>query len=879
MLVVGLCAAVASVGAVSIAVAPASALQDAHVASQQSASVRMVTEATTTTVTADAAADWGTPRTLTAAVSPAAATGTVTFSTGAGAIAGCVDRPLAAGVATCETSSFPVTDTLVTASYSGAAAYDESSGTVTVSSTKRSGAIARMTLSGPTEVGVPFTATVQLAAGTDWTGTAIRFTFEGHQCPANSSADGAASCTFTPTLAGSNFFVGADFAGNVHYDIGYRSITTTVRPGRTVTTASAPIGIVGRPVTITATVVTTDPSGGRVDFRKSNGSLLCTSVALTRVDGVWTATCSTSSLALGRTQVFASFFGGENYQDSGDDVIVTVVKAVPVVSVGPATGVIGQSFDVTANITSDTSTAMAGQPLTMSWAGQDCTVTSDAAGDVRCTFYAHHVAESGDVTVSFAGDTGYSAQSGTARVTIGQAASTTTVQSTGATFGSPATIVATVAPSAATGTVTFTAAGDAVSGCVDVQLTVVGGVGTAECTLSTLPVGATPITAGYTGNADYLESSADGTIIVSPGVTALAYSGDAVGTVARPLTVSATLSSRSAGGAPLAGRDVTFALDGQSCTAPTDAAGHAVCEVTPVKAGDAELEVRYAGDGDYRVATTTAALSIAAAATVTTLDAASRTAFGTPLVLVATVTPSGAGTLSFRSAGAALAGCTDVALTIIDGAGTARCTVDALPVGAHTLEADFAGTPDYLPSAAARPVSVIKATTVLRYAGEREGTVGSPLRVAAELSTAASSDQRQHARLAMLVAPSPAHLEARSVTFRLGDATCVARTDATGRAECDITPASAAATELAIGFEGDAGYVEAELLVGLALAPAPQPEPTAVPTPRPTTAAAAPLASTGVDGGIALAGLLVLLTGLGLALGAQRRRQRAQRSS
>ena len=70
-------------------------------------------------------------------------------------------------------------------------------------------------------------------------------------------------------------------------------------------------------------------------------------------------------------------------------------------------------------------------------------------------------------------------------------------------FGHNVTFTATVSPSVATGTITFSENGNVISSCINVAVV----NGQATCTTDTLSVGETIITAAYSGDANYLNSS------------------------------------------------------------------------------------------------------------------------------------------------------------------------------------------------------------------------------------------------------------------------------------------------------------------------------------------------------------------------------------
>ena len=88
---------------------------------------------------------------------------------------------------------------------------------------------------------------------------------------------------------------------------------------------------------------------------------------------------------------------------------------------------------------------------------------------------------------------------------VSKAPTTTTISSSTnpSVFGHNVTFTATVSPSAATGEITFSANGNVIPSCINIALV----NGQATCTTDTLSVGETTITAAYSGDVNYLNSS------------------------------------------------------------------------------------------------------------------------------------------------------------------------------------------------------------------------------------------------------------------------------------------------------------------------------------------------------------------------------------
>ena len=120
----------------------------------------------------------------------------------------------------------------------------------------------------------------------------------------------------------------------------------------------------------------------------------------------------------------------------------------------------------------------------------------------------------GDVSASFAGDTSYAASSGTADLTVTQAGAAVLLASNHnpSTFGDSVTLTASGLPNPTTGSVTFY---DGSTMLGSGSVTVIGGG--ASLTMSDLAVGTHPITAAFSGDADYTSGTSN---MVSQVVTA-----------------------------------------------------------------------------------------------------------------------------------------------------------------------------------------------------------------------------------------------------------------------------------------------------------------------------------------------------------------------
>ena len=156
--------------------------------------------------------------TYTAAVSSAAATGTVEFKQSGVVIGGCSARAVSSGIATCTVSSLAAGGHGIMAAYSGDSSYAASSSPGLTQMIKKKITVMAVSSSlNPSTVGeaVTFTAAVSPAAAT---GT-VEFKQSGvviGGCSARAVSSGIATCTVTSLTAGGHGFTAA-YAGDSSY--------------------------------------------------------------------------------------------------------------------------------------------------------------------------------------------------------------------------------------------------------------------------------------------------------------------------------------------------------------------------------------------------------------------------------------------------------------------------------------------------------------------------------------------------------------------------------------------------------------------------------------------------------------------------------------
>ncbi|UFU02983.1 Ig-like domain repeat protein [Ruania suaedae] len=796
--------------------------------------IQVARQTSTTTLTVDDDTPvWGEAVMFTAAV-PGSATGTVAFSTEYGPLTGCGSVVVSNGAANCSTA-FDVGDHEVTATYSGDATFDGSSDTIAIEALRR---LTTLAYTGPQSgtVGEEFTATALLTQGdAPLPGIDVAFTLAGSgsaDCIAATDEDGIASCELTVPAAGP-IALEITQAGTALYQP--NSITEQLQVGAAATTTTltgTEQVVVGGTASLTATVSPTD-GDGTVTLTAGEDTIDgCEEIALTDVEGVWTAECTTATLPVGENEIVATYSGTPDYLASSDTTTVEVLRAPATLTyTGDVTGVVGQPLVVSADLDVDfagSPTALDGVELTFTFDGETCVGTADADGVAECTFIPT-AAQTSLVSVSFAGTTDITPAQTSEPVTIAAAPTTTEISGPEAgEFTEPLTFTAQVAPTDGAGTVTFTAGGDVIEGCEELALTDVEGTWTTECTTSVLPVGETTVTVSYTGTADY-ETSEDSTVVtVAPAPTALSLEAPETVIVGEEVAVTATLTN-DVDGSALADAPLTFTWAGEECLATTGAEGIATCgfdAATVAQSGD--VQVTYAGSEDFEPGSASAVVDVQPAATETTLTATPSGAFPAPATLVATVSPTdGAGTVTFTAGGEPIAECAEVTLTETDEGWIATCAAAPAGAGPQEYGAEFSGTADYLPSTGTATADLDKAPTVLAGLGPDEAIAGEPVTVSALLSlpeaTTAAGERSRFAiaPISSEVIGADADVTGLEVVFAVGEATCTATTDDDGLAECELTVAEAGEAELVATFAGTDDLAASSATVTLTVDEAP----------------------------------------------------------
>ncbi|HET7720286.1 MAG TPA: Ig-like domain repeat protein [Acidimicrobiales bacterium] len=260
--------------------------------------------------------------------------------------------------------------------------------------------------------------------------------------------------------------------------------------------------------------------------------------------------------------------------------------------------------------------------------------------------------------------------------------------------------------------------------------------------------------------------------------------GDTV-TLAGDVRVSGTA-------APVPYRPVTLSLGTQSCTARTDLAGRASCQVTiDQHAGGVTAGAAFAGDPAYDPGSATTAFTITKEQTAIAYTGATTSDYHDAFEASATLTEPD-GPVAGKSVAFTL-GTGDGCTASTDSSGRAACAITPnQPAGTVPVTATFAGDLDYLGSSDSKPFVITRQETTTTYTGPLVIAAGQPVTLTG--------------RVVEESGPDP--VVGRPVTLALGTQSCTGTTDATGGASCVIANVATALgpQPLVASFAGDAYY-------------------------------------------------------------------------
>lgn len=425
--------------------------------------------------------------------------------------------------------------------------------------------------------------------------------------------------------------------------------------------------------------------------------------------------------------------------------VVSNVHARPNVGINTTTMVLTVGPPASTTVNSSTAVALSlsiqGDPATGIPGGGTVTIAgNDTAATVFCTgtlptatsgststFSCTTSSLNGGVTTltaSYDGDTNYAANSTTASVTVTPLAPTITVLDTPSTQTTVNTSVSftasltgvTLTPVAPTGTMTFSLNGNPVSGCSG---PVNASGQSTSCSIGNLAAGTNAISAAYTGDPSYVQTTAGSVnhavAAATPAISVAPSLPSA--SVNTPVTFTATLTGATFTPVTPNGT-ITFSLNGTpittaGCGGTVSASGAAQCTIGNMPAGSNSVTATYSGDTNF-VPAAPGSLPYPVSAltpTVAIVPSAASSSVNTAVTFTATLAgaaftplaPSGTMTFALNGTPVVTAGCGGA----VSASGTSQCTIANMNAGSNTVTATYSGDTNFVPaSPGSIPISV-----------------------------------------------------------------------------------------------------------------------------------------------------------------------------
>jgi hypothetical protein len=544
--------------------------------------------------------------------------------------------------------------------------------------------------------------------------------------------------------------VGASISGSIHWPSNAPNLTPvdhlkgpvlSVDVTSVAITSSQNPGILGHPITLTATVASDDTGRtGKVNFAEG-ADPWCSAVTL-GANG--TATCTIASLSLGSHTFIASYSGDTNNAPSTSAPYVEVIKQQPALALTAAPNPAVVTGNVSLTLTAvDQSGTPTGVVVFYDGATILQTVNLNGAGTAQWTTQVLSVGAH-TLTAQYEGDSAnLSGTSNTVHEQITKATTATALASSAnpSNVGSSITFTANVTNSGGptiTGTVNFT------DGATTLGSEPLSGSGTCSIVVSTLAQGSHSIVASYVGGTDNAaSSSAPLTETIQPigTVTTLAANANPIDAGA-PLLLTATVSLAQQGTADGALTGTVTFRDGSAVLGiePIDGSGQATLDISTLSVGTHSLIASFDGSTNYSTSNSaTVTETVDKTSTQTALNSASSsTLMGKPAAFTAVVTSATgtpAGQVSFFD------GTTVLATVAVNSSGIAAFSTTALLPGTHSITAEYLGNNSFVSSTSAILQQVVQLAqpTLLLTGPSSAVDAGTSAQFVANLTTAGVS--------------------------------------------------------------------------------------------------------------------------------------------
>jgi hypothetical protein len=715
--------------------------------------------ATVTSLTASpspAATSYGNAVSLAAAGIPAAATGTVTFSSALTTLCS-VNLP----TLSCSTSSSLSPATYpVTATYSGDANYNGATANTSFTIDKSS-AYSMTASANPSSTNYGNSVSLSVAGLPG--GATGTVSFKSAATSLCSVILPALSCNTSATLGAAAYPVTATYSGDANYNGATAGTSFTITKASTAMTASANPSSTTYANSVSVSVAGL-PAGatGTITF-KSGTTTLCTAT-------MPALSCNTSAMLDAATYpVTATYSGDANYSGTTAATSFAITKS-------SAYSMTAAANPSSTNYGNSVSLSVSGLPSaatgTVTFESGTTTLCATSLPALSCNTSATLGAASYPVTATYSGDANYNGATAGTSFTINKTstAMTAAANPSSTTYSNSVSLSDSGLPSDATGTVTF------VSG---TQTLCSVSLPALSCnTSSSLSPAIYPVTATYSGDANYNGSTASTSFTINKALTAMTASANPTST-----TYGNSVSLSVSGLAPGATGTVTFKSGTTTlCSAslPTSSCNTS----SSLSPATYPVTATYSGDANYAGATasTSFAINKSSGYSMTASANPSSTSYGNSVSLSVSGLPVGAtGTVTFSS------GTTTICSASLP---TLSCnTSTVLGAATYPVTATYSGDANYIGATASTSFSVNK------FAGY-------------SMSASAAPSSTPHGNSVALLASGLPAQATGSVSFTSGTTTLCSASVLSGAASCPTQSTLAAGSyPVTATYSGDANFV------------------------------------------------------------------------
>ncbi|GFE19755.1 Ig-like domain repeat protein [Streptomyces nigrescens] len=644
----------------------------------------------------------------------------------------------------------------VTAIYNGDDDFTTSLGTDTQTVQPADTTTAVASAPDPSTVGQETTFVAQIlpeapAAGAP-TGT-VTFEFGDGTPPVTAPVEGGTATVthVNPEVAESPYTVAATYSGDDNFNpsagTDIQSVAKAV-PTTTVSSSPEP-SVTGETVTLTATVAAPTPAAGTptgtVTFDFGDGTAPVT-VPLT--DGTADLTHAYTSAPSSPYTVTVTYSGDDNFTESAGTTTHSVEQAATTTTVtaAPDPSVTGESVTVTVTPTAPASGIPTG-PVTFDFGDGTPVLTAELVGGTVTVTHPYTSVSGSPYTINavYLGDANYAASEDTLVHAVAPAATTTTVTSSRvpSAVGESVMLIARVTPvppgaGAPTGTVTF----DFGDGTTPATAPVSHGVASVTHTYVSTAGSPYPVTATYSGDADFAASTgtfAQGVETSVSGTSTTVSSAPDPSVVGQAVTVTATVVAvPPASGTPAGTVTFEFGDGTPTVTAPLTGGTATATHTYTAAADPATITAVYNGDGNFAGSAGLDTQTVSQAATSTTVASVpDPSVTGQYVTFTATVTsadagagtPTGTVTFDFGD------GTPGLTAPLTDGVATAVHTYPHTSGSPYPVTATYNGGASFTPSTDTDTQTVNPATASLTvFSSADPSTAGQPVTVTANLT-------------------------------------------------------------------------------------------------------------------------------------------------